>query len=74
MSQSCFSLGFSHKILSGSSLHFVGISGIYTRVRMECKELGFSKQSWLATWSHDLTESQVQAASKQNCQTGLFFL
>ena len=33
----------------GSSLHFVGIRGIYTRVGMECEESGFSKQSWLAT-------------------------
>ena len=48
--------GFSLKIISGSSLFFVGIRGIYTRVRMECEELGFSKQSWLATWPHDLTE------------------
>ena len=41
-----FSLyGFSLNILSGSSLHFVGIRGIYIEVRMECKESGFSKQS-----------------------------
>ena len=50
-------LFFSFKILSGSSLHFVGIRGIYTRVRMECEESGFSKQSWLAAWTHGLTES-----------------
>ena len=36
-------------ILFGSSLHFVGIRGIYTKVRMECEESSFSKQSWLAT-------------------------
>ena len=69
-----FLQGFSLNILSRSSLHFVGIRGINIRVRMECKELGFSKQSWLATWPRDLTESRVQAASKQNCQTGLFVL
>ena len=69
-----FLQGFSLNILSRSSLHFVGIRGIYIRVRMECEELGFSKQSWLATWPRDLTESRVQAASKQNCQTGLFVL
>ena len=69
-----FLQGFSLNILSVSSLHFVGIRGIYTRVRMECEESGFSKQSWLATQPCDLTESQVQAASKQNCQTGLFVL
>ena len=26
---------------------FVGKRGIYTGVRIECEELGFSKQSWL---------------------------
>ena len=31
------------KILSRNSLHFVGIRGIYTRVRMEYEESGFSK-------------------------------
>ena len=59
-----FFLGFSLNILSGSSLYFMGMRGIYTGVRMECEESGFSKQSWLATWSRDLTESRVQAASK----------
>ena len=32
------------KILSRSSLSFVGISDIYTRMRIECEESGFSKQ------------------------------
>ena len=41
---------------------------------MECKESGFSKQNQLATWPRDLTKSRVQAASKQNCQTGIFVL
>ena len=36
------------KILSGNSLSFVGKRGIYTRVKMECEESGFSKQGWLA--------------------------
>ena len=32
----------------------MGKRGIYTRVRMECEESGFSKQGWLATWlSHE---------------------
>ena len=53
---------FSLKNLSISSLHFVGIRGIYTRVRMECEESGFSKQSWLAAWTCGLTESRVPAA------------
>ena len=33
--------GFFLKILSGSALHFVGIRGIYTRVRKECEESVF---------------------------------
>ena len=45
------------KILSGSSLHSMGIRGIYTRVGVECEESDFSKQSWLAAWPHNLTES-----------------
>ena len=44
VNQSCFSLGF----LSGSPLSFVGIRGIYTRVREECETSGFTKQGWLA--------------------------
>ena len=40
----------SPKILSRSSLHFVGIRGICTSVCLECKELVFPKQSGLATW------------------------
>ena len=73
MRQSFFFLyGFSFNIFFGSSLHFEGIKGIYTGVRMECEVLGFSKQSWLATWPLNLTESRVQVVSKQNCQTRLF--
>ena len=30
--------------------------GIYTRMRMEYEESGFSKQGWLTTWPHGLTE------------------
>ena len=43
-------------------LSFVGIRGIYTRVRMECEESGFSKQGWLMAWPCGLTESRVPAA------------
>ena len=50
------------KILSGSSLFLGGKMGIYTGVRMECKESSFSKQAWLAAWPRDLTESRVPAA------------
>ena len=49
------------KYLSGSSLHFVSIRGIYTRVRMECEESGFSKQSWLVALTRGLTELRVPA-------------
>ena len=64
MNQSCFSLGFL-KILSGSSLSFVGKRGIYTRVRMECEESNFSKQGWLAAWlSH---EFQLRGNWTTNC-------
>ena len=45
-----FLLGFFLKILSRSSLSFVGKRGIYIGVRMECEESGFSKQGWLAAW------------------------
>ena len=62
MNQSCFSLGFLSQKSLESSLHFVGIRGIYTRVKMECEESGFSKQSWLAAWTRGLTESQVLVA------------
>ena len=44
---------------SRSSLHFMGIRGIYTRVRVEYEESGFSKQSWLVVWPRDLTELRV---------------
>ena len=43
-----FPEGFSLKILSRSSLSFMGKRGIYTGVRMECEELGFTKHDWLA--------------------------
>ena len=51
------------KILSGSSLYFVGIKGISTGVRKECEESVFPKQSGLETWPRNLTESRVQAVS-----------
>ena len=50
---------FSLKILFGSSLHFVGIKGIYIGVCMECEESIFPKQSELATWPRDLTEARA---------------
>ena len=46
------------KILSGSSLSFVGIRGIYNGVREECETSGFTKQGWLVAWPRDLIESR----------------
>ena len=40
---------------------FCGYKGIYTGVRMECEESGFSKQGWLAAWPRGLTESRDPA-------------
>ena len=37
-------LFFSKVSLSKNSLHFVGIRGIYTGVRMECEESGFQNR------------------------------
>jgi len=34
------------------------MSGIYTWVKMECEESGFSKLGWLAAWPRGLTESR----------------
>ena len=50
------------KILSRSSLHFVGIKGIYTCMCLESEESVFPKQSWPAAWPNNLTEPQVPAA------------
>ena len=43
--------------ISLEALYISGIRGIYTRVRIECEESGFSKQSWLMAWTRGLTES-----------------
>ena len=69
MNQSCFTLGFLSQNFSGSSLSFVGIRGIYTRVRMECETSGFSKTGlarglatwldWVARSSREITERLV---------------
>ena len=67
-----FLLGFSLKNISRSSLHFVGIRGIYTRVKMECEELGFSKQSWLAAWTRAWLSRECQL--RGNWTASLYFL
>ena len=60
-----FLSGFSLKILSGSSLHFVGIRGIYTGVygmrRVSFSQTEWtsdlaSRLDWVASPSHELTE------------------
>ena len=47
-------LFFSRVFLLKFSLESLFLSlvkmGIYTGVRMECEESGFSKQDWLAVW------------------------
>ena len=45
VNQSCFSLRFLSQNSSGSSLHFVGIRGIYTCVRMDCEESVFQNRA-----------------------------
>ena len=59
-------LFFSRVSLSKFSLEALFLSwvkGVFILgVRMECEESGFSKQGWLVTWPHRLTESQVLAA------------
>ena len=42
---------------------WVGVRGIYTGVCLECEKSVFPKQSGLATWPCDWTESRVQVAS-----------
>ena len=48
----------------------MGIKGIYTGVRKECETLGFSKQEWLAAWSHGwlATASRQKQHTCQACQ------
>ena len=59
-------LFFSRASLSKFSLEALFLSWVkgeyYTGVRMECEELGFSKQDWLTAWPRGLTESRVPAA------------
>ena len=64
-----FLYSFSLKILSRSSLSFMGKRGIYTGVRMECEKLGFFKTGlvrglalrvdWVASSSREVTERPV---------------
>ena len=55
--------GFSLKILSRSSVSFVGIRGIYILGwERNVKRQVFSKQGWLAAWPRDLTKSRDPVA------------
>ena len=42
----------------------MSIRGIYTGVCLECKRLAFSKQSGLATWPRDFTESRANCLAR----------
>ena len=73
-------LFFSLKILSGIFLHFVGIRGIYTCVRMKCEKSVFQNRAgwWLglATWlSHEFKPQANWMASlnslSYNATTGM---
>ena len=59
MNQSCFTLEFSLKILSGSSLQFVGIKVFIVGYEMECEKSIFSKTSCTGDSLHDWDESRV---------------
>ena len=62
MNQFYFSLGFLSQNSLWKLFFFVSKRGIYTGVRIECEESGFSKQGWLAAWPLGLTELRVLAA------------
>ena len=60
MNQSCITLGFISQNSLWKLSFFRGYKGIYTGVRMEYEESGFSKQGWLAAWlSREITERPV---------------
>ena len=42
----------------------MGIKGIYIGVCLKCERLFFLKQSGLATWPRDLTESQANCLAR----------
>ena len=65
MNQSCFTLEFSLKSLSGSFLQFVGIRVFIVGYEMECVKSVFSK-TWCTDDSlHDWDEPSVLFASYQ---------
>ena len=74
MSKSCFSPGFLSQYSLWKLSTFCGYKRYLYQVRMECEESGFSKQSWLAAWTHGLTKSRVPAARYLNGQSVLFVL
>ena len=64
MNQSCFYLEFPHKILFGSSLHFVGMRIFIEGYEMEYEKSFFStKQGALVSHFRDWDESRVLVAN-----------
>ena len=74
MNQSYFSLGFSLKILSRSSLHFMGIRVFIVRYEMECEKSVFNKIGCTSDSLRDWNESRVSVASYQTSQNVLLVL
>ena len=74
MNQSYFSLGFSLKILSRSSLHFMGIRVFIVRYEMKCEKSVFNKIGCTSDSLRDWNESRVSVASYQTSQNVLLVL
>ena len=74
MNQSYFSLGFSLKILSRSSLHFMGIRVFIVRYEMKSKKSVFKKIGCTSDSLRDWNESRVSVASYQTSHNVLLVL
>ena len=74
MNQSYFSLGFSLKILSRSSLHFMGIRVFIVRYEMKREKSVFNKIGCTSDSLRDWNESRVSVASYQTSQNVLLVL
>ena len=74
MNQSYFSLGFSLKILSRSSLYFMGIRVFIVRYEMKCEKSVFNKIGCTSDSLRDWNESRVSVASYQTSQNVLLVL
>ena len=74
MNQSYFSLGFSLKILSRNSLHFMGIRVFIVRYEMKCEKSVFNKIGCTSDSLRDWNESRVSVASYQTSHNVLLVL